>query len=215
MVPATIAAMASVSGAAARSRRPNGRGPRRLSRAAREEQLVAAAIPVVAEHGLADFPLDEIAARADVTRNLLYHYFPRGRADIVVAVAEAAGHRLTDDWIVDPSVPPQERVAANVGRMVEHASEPSDVWRIYQLARGSGDPALRGAVDRYESVVIESISRNQLGTADPPPLARIAIQGFLAFFAAALGEARHRSVPTAELVGLLNETLAATLRAAA
>ncbi|MEZ5073767.1 MAG: TetR/AcrR family transcriptional regulator [Solirubrobacterales bacterium] len=205
----------SVSGPAARPRRPNGRGPRRLSRAAREEQLVAAAIPVVAEHGLSDFPLDEIAAGADVTRNLLYHYFPRGRADVAIAVAEAAGHRLTDDWITDESLPLPERVATNVGRMVEHATEPSDAWRIYQLARGSGDPALRETVDRFESVVIESISRNQLGTADPPPLARIAIQGYLAFFAAALGEARRRPVPTAELVGLLNETLAATLRAAA
>jgi len=205
--------MASASSPSARPRRPNGRGPRRLSRAAREEQLVAAAIPVVAEHGLSDFSLDEVAAEADVTRNLLYHYFPRGRADVVVAVAEAAGHRLTDEWITDESITLEERVAANVGRMVEHATEPSDAWRVYQLARGSSDPRLRGAVDRFEDVVIESISLNQLGTIDPPPLARIALHAYLAFFAAALDEARARSLTPATLLPVLNETLAAALRA--
>jgi AcrR family transcriptional regulator len=191
-----------------------GRGPRRLPRADRAEQLVAAAVPVVAARGLSDFSLDEIAAEADVTRNLLYHYFPRGRPDIVVAVATEAGHRLTNDWITDESVALPERVAANVGRIVEHAVEPSDAWRIYQLARGSSDPGLRATVDRFEQVVIASISLNQLGTADPPPLVRIALQGYLAFFAAALDEAGARSIPPAELLPLLNETLATALGAA-
>ena len=39
-------------------------------------------MPVVAEQGFARFSLDKVAARVeDVTRNLLYHYFPRGRPD--------------------------------------------------------------------------------------------------------------------------------------
>jgi AcrR family transcriptional regulator len=188
-----------------------GRGPRRLPRAARREQLVTAALPVVASRGLSDFSLDEVAVGADVTRNLLYHYFPRGRADVVVAVAEEAGRRLTGEWITDESVPLPERVAANVGRMVDHASEPSDSWMIYQLARGSSDPGLRQTVDRFEGVVIASISLNQLGTADPPPLARLALQAYLAFFATALDEARTQSIPPAELLPLLNETLATAL----
>jgi AcrR family transcriptional regulator len=189
------------------------RAPRRLSRVARRKQLVAAAMPVAAAQGLADFSLDEVAAGADVTRNLLYHYFPRGRADVVVAVAEEAGRRLTGEWITDESVPLPDRIAANVGRMVEHAGEPSDAWRIYQLARGSSDPELRETVDRFEGLVIESISLNRLGTADPPLLARVALQAYLAFFGAALDEARARSIPAAELLPLLNETLATTLRA--
>jgi AcrR family transcriptional regulator len=199
---------------AAKETRADGRGPRRLSRPERSRQLVAAAMPVVARRGLSDFSLDEVAAGADVTRNLLYHYFPRGRADIVVAVAGEAGHRLTDDWITDESVPLPERVAANVGRMVEHAVEPSDAWRIYQLARGSSDPALRATVDRFEQVVITSISLNQLGTSDPPPLVRIALQGYLAFFAATLEGARTRSASAEEILPLLNETLGACLNAA-
>jgi AcrR family transcriptional regulator len=190
------------------------RGPRRLPRAARREQLVAAAIPVVARRGVSDFTLDEIATGADVTRNLLYHYFPRGRADVLVAVAEEAGRRLTAEWITDESVPLPERVAANVGRMVDHAAGPSDVWRIYQLAQGSNEPELRATVERFERIVIGSISRNQLGTADPPPLVEIALRGYLAFFSATLEGARTRSVPMEKVLPLLNETLSATLEAA-
>lgn len=204
-----------VSGSAAAATRPAVRGPRRLSRAARREQLINAAIPVLASGGLSGFSLDEIAARADVTRNLLYHYFPRGRDDVVVAVAEAVGHRLTDDWVTDESVPLEGRIATNIGRMVEHAAGPSDVWRIYQLARGSTDPRLRETVARFEATVIESISLNQLGTADPPALVRVALQGYLAFFAVALDEGRAGSIEPERLLAFLNETLAATLRAAA
>ena len=80
--------------------------------------------------------------------------------------------------------------------------------------RGSSDPALRATVDRFEQVVITSISLNQLGTSDPPPLVRIALQGYLAFFAATLEGARTRSASAEEILPLLNETLGACLNAA-
>ncbi|MCB0875752.1 MAG: TetR/AcrR family transcriptional regulator [Solirubrobacterales bacterium] len=189
-------------------------GPRRLSRDARREQLVAAAMPVIAETGFADFSLDDVAARAGVTRNLLYHYFPRGRSDLVIAVAEEAGHRLTDDWITDESMPLPERLQANNARMIEHAMEPSDAWTIYQLARGSSDPEIRETVERFVEVVIGATSLNQLGTTDPPPAARIALRGYLAFFGAVLDEARSSGTSPERILPMLGATLVAALGAA-
>jgi AcrR family transcriptional regulator len=191
-----------------------GRAPRRLTRAARHEQLVAAAMPVVAAQGFSGFSLDEVAVKADVTRNLLYHYFPRGRADVVLAVAEAAGHRLTDDWLTDEAIPLAERLAANNTRMIEHAMKPSDAWTIYQLARGANDPELRETVDRFVGIVISATSLNQLGTADPPPLVRLTLKGYLAFFGAVLDEARTTATPPGQVLNVLNQTLVAALRAA-
>ncbi len=199
---------------AAGSTRAPDRGPRRLTRAARHEQLVAAAMPIVAAQGFAEFSLDDVAAKADVTRNLLYHYFPRGRTDVVLAVAEAAGHQLTDDWITDESIPLAERLAANNTRMIEHAMEPSDAWTIYQLARSANDPELRETVDRFVETVISATALNQLGTADPPPRARVALKGYLAFFGAVLDEARATATPPEQLLAILNQTLIAALRAA-
>ena len=123
-------------------------------------------MPVVAEQGFAEFSLDDIADRADVTRNLLYHYFPRGRSDVAIAVAEAAGHQLTDEWITDEAIPLAERLVANNGRMIEHAMGPTDAWTLYQRARGSNDAELRETMDRFVYVVVSAILLNHFGPAE-------------------------------------------------
>src|SRR5947209_3369817 len=182
------------------------RAPRRLSRDARREQLIDAAMPLIAEQGLAGFSLDEVARRADVTRNLLYHYFPRGRDDIIVAVGERAGHEMTDAWVTDASIPLDQRLAANFIRFFEHSRGPSDTWRIYRLARATPDPALHAIIDRFEQVVIEGVSQNQFGTTDPPPVARMMIKAFLAFGATLLDEASDSDVSEEDSLQLVQET---------
>lgn len=188
--------------------------PRRLSWEARYEQLTNAAMPILAEHGFADFSLDEVTARAGVTRKLLYHYFPRGRPDVVLAVAERAGHELTDGWIVDESIPLGERLGLNIGRVVQHAMGPSDAWRIYRLARAAADPELSETVDRFVGVVVSSIGLNQLGTEQPPPLPLLAIRGFLAFFETVLDDARTMRTPLESVARMLNDALPAVIQAA-
>jgi AcrR family transcriptional regulator len=199
--------------AGTRPRARSARPPRRLPHGARRAQLVAAATPIAAVQGLSDFSLDEVALRADVTRNLLYHYFPRGRPDLTLAVVEEAGRVLTDGWVVDETIPLPERLAMNVGRLIDHAMQPSDAWRLYRLARATTDPEVRAVFDRFADTVLASISLNQLGTADPPPLARAALLGFFAFFEAALEEARAAALPRERVLAMLNETLVAALRA--
>lgn len=172
-------------------------------------------MPIVAEQGLADFSLDEVAAQADVTRNLLYHYFPRGRADLVLAVAERAGHELTDGWITDEAVPIEERVAENNARIVAHALQPTDAWRINRLARSSSVPELREVVERFVERVISNMSMNHLGTYDPPPFARLALTGYFAFAETVLDEVRTGHFEPERIVQMLNDTLEGALRAAA
>jgi AcrR family transcriptional regulator len=188
--------------------------PRRLPWHARHEQLTAAAMPIVARHGFAEFSLDEVTSQAGVTRKLLYHYFPRGRPDVVLAVAERAGHQLTDDWIVDEDLPLDRRLTANVGRIVEHAMQPSDAWRIYRLARAASDPEINNVVERFVEVVIASISQNHLGVRRPPPLPRLAIRGYLALFESVLDDARSARVPLDAVLRMLNETLVAAVASA-
>lgn len=192
---------------------PTTRSPRRLTREARREQLVATAFPVVADEGFTEFSLEDVAAGADVTRNLLYHYFPRGRPDVAVAVLELAGRQLTDDWVFD-ELPLPERVAANFARMSAHALAPSDAWRVYRRARTAAEPELDRIVASFTEMVISSIALNHLGTPNPSPLVHLALTGFLAFAEAILDEARIRQSPAPAVMQLLADTLAATIRAA-
>jgi AcrR family transcriptional regulator len=190
---------------------PEKRPARRLSRTARREQLVDAAMPLVVEQGFGDFSLDELATRADVTRNLLYHYFPRGRPDILVAVGQRAGHELTSGWLTDESIPLQQRMAMNFQRFIEHAMEPSDAWRVRRMGRSSNDPELLAVISQFEEVVIESVSINNFGKPEPPPLARLAIKGFIAFAETVLDEGRVSEVPREQVLQMVAQSFAATL----
>jgi AcrR family transcriptional regulator len=187
--------------------------PRRLPRGARREQLIDVAMPLIADQGIGAFSLDELARRADVTRNLLYHYFPRGRPDILVAVGERAGHDLTDGWVTDESIPLPERMAANFQRFLAHSEEPSDAWQVHRLGRASNEPELHAIIERFEEVVIAGISQNNFGTPDPPPIARLAIKGFIAFAEAVLDAARESSMAREEVLQLVAKTMGATLQA--
>jgi AcrR family transcriptional regulator len=182
-----------------------------MSREGRREQLIDAAMPLVADQGIAGFSLDQVAADARVTRNLLYHYFPRGRDDIVVAVAERAGHELTHAWATDDSIPLAQRQALNFVRFFDHSREPSPAWRIYRMGRASTDPELHAMIDRFQDVIVQGISQNNLGTSDPPPIARMAIKACLAFGETMLDEARDSDVPREEVLQLVAQTILNTM----
>ncbi len=173
-----------------------------------------AAVPLLAEHGFAEFSLEELADRAQVTRNLLYHYFPRGRPDVVAAVADRAGSDLTGDWSVDETVPLPERLAANLSRLAEHALVPSDAWRIYRHCSTASDPEVAGTVVRYREIIIASISQNHLGTPDPPPLVHLALQAYLGFAETALDEARASGAPREPVMRILQDTLMSVVETA-
>lgn len=69
-----------------RQMQPNKPAPRLPKRERTRRQIISAAIGVMAERGLAQFAVQEIADRAEVTTGTFYNHF-RDRADIVEAVA--------------------------------------------------------------------------------------------------------------------------------
>lgn len=187
--------------------------PRRLSPEVRREQLVDAALAIAARDGAQGLGFAQVAERAGVTRNLVYHYFPGGRDDLFRAVVHRAGQQLTGEWQTDGDVPLSQRLTANLDRIIDHAAEPTDAWLLNRQSRASVDPEALEIAARYREVVIANISVNHLGTQDPPPLARIALEGFLSYAEAALDAWRETEVPREQLVRALGATLVATVDA--
>src|SRR5436305_6280772 len=121
---------------------------RRLSRRARRDQLVAAAMPLLARQGPMELSLDAVARRAGVTRNLLYHYFPGGRIDLVAAATEEAERQLLGPGgAASGPLPPADGQDA-LSRILDHALAPTHAWRIHRMARAAGGPAAREIVER-------------------------------------------------------------------
>src|SRR3954451_18853053 len=193
---------------------PTAHAARRLPPAERPAQLARAALEVAAAEGYANFSLDHVAERAGVTRNLVYHYFPRGRLDLFLAALDHAGEELTAGWVTDPGVPLEQRVAVNFAQMMEHAGGPSPAWRIHRQARTMLDPDVRALTKRYVDQIVSNVALNNTGSADPPPLVRLAIEGFVAYAELALEEAREQKLDRERVIALLSRTLAATITAA-
>jgi AcrR family transcriptional regulator len=189
------------------------RSPRRLPSESRRDQLVNAASAVIAKQGYAGFSLDDVAERADVTRNLLYHYFPRGRLDLFLAALDRAGSELTEGWVTDAELSAAERTAANFDRVAGHVMKPSDSWLVYRQARGLADREVQAMLRGYQEIVLSSVAMNQLGTDDPPPAARVALTAYLAYVETALDSAREQKVGRDEVRRLLVDVLEPTLAA--
>lgn len=190
------------------------RAPRRMSPEQRRDQLERVALAVVAEQGPAGLSLDDVAARAGVTRNLLYHYFPRGRADLFLAAVDRSGRDLSDGWVTDPEIPIEERLVLNFARIIDHAAGPSDAWLVMRHSRVAIDPEVRRRSDAYRALVLEAMSLNHFGTAEPPPLAALALRAFLAYAEQALDDWREQGLDRDAVLALLAETLRATAAAA-
>jgi AcrR family transcriptional regulator len=176
---------------------------RRLSRRARRDQLVSAAIPLVARHGPADLSLDDVAERAGVTRNLLYHYFPAGRADLVSAVVDEAERQLVGQAGADD-------LSQTISRVLDHALAPTHAWRIHRMAQ-----ALPAAASRVEATAQTAIAalREHTGI-EPSPQAEITLRGFLAYAEAVLDGARAAGVARSDVGRMLAQTLRAIVSAA-
>jgi AcrR family transcriptional regulator len=178
---------------------PSEVAPRRLNRESRRRQLVAAATALIARHGLAQLSLDEVAARAGITRNLIYHYFPQGRPDLAAAAVQAAEAQLLNDWLTQL----ERGLEPALDRILDHALAPTHAWRLHRLARHAPEAGLRAiaedALDRALSELLPG--RPWAQTA----LTATAWRGYLAFAETALDEARRRQLDRAELVRLLRQ----------
>jgi AcrR family transcriptional regulator len=161
-------------------------------------------MPLAARQGLAELSLEDLAARAGVTRNLVYHYFPRGRPDVALAVVEEAERQLA----------PREDGRTGLAAIVDHALAPTHAWRIHRMAAAETDPALRAATARMTAALAESLAITPSGTAGPRPMADAAMHGCVGFAEAALDRGRALGLSRAELVQLLDEMLVAALGAA-
>lgn len=187
--------------------------PRRMDSEQRRAQLTLAALAVIAERGVRGLSLEGVAERAGVTRNLLYHYFPRGRRDLELAAVEEAARQLTSAFVTDPDVPLQEKVQLNLGGFLAHAWEQTDAWRGMIETRSRFDEEIRATVDEYRDAIVRAIALNNFGTAEPGRLAYTALCGFLEYAAEVLDQGRESGLEPEQVLGLLAGMLTATVDA--
>ncbi len=155
------------------------RQPRRLPPAERRGAIVAAALKLFAARPEQEIGLEDIAAAAGITRNLLYRYFD-SRAAIHRAAAEEAVRRLAQTMVIDPGTPLVEKSPGNIAAFLDTYEEQDPAMLLLQRAATSQDAEVAAVAGRARGLLVRGIAANHLQSLDPPPAVIAALHGYLA-----------------------------------
>jgi AcrR family transcriptional regulator len=124
---------------------------RRLRRAERREQLLAAATQAFARTGFAATSLDDIAEAAGISRVLLYRHFD-SKTDLYRAVLDRAIGRLT------AAVGTRDFTYASIDALLAAASEDPDGFRLL-FHHAAREPEFRPQMDRFHKGMVATARR--------------------------------------------------------
>jgi AcrR family transcriptional regulator len=109
------------------------------------ERILEAALELLGDSGLADLPMDELAARAAVSRATLYRLFPGKTAlfrELITAFSpwEPIAHVLDD---CSPDAPPADVIPRVAQALAEALADRSPVLlrMVFEMSRGDPDTA--------------------------------------------------------------------------
>jgi AcrR family transcriptional regulator len=128
---------------------------RRLRRAERREQILAAATHAFARAGFAATGLDDIAAQAGVSRAILYRHFD-SKTDLYRAVLDRACARLAR------TVGTGDYTPGSVDALVGAAAADPDGFRLL-FRHAATEPEFRAEIDRLHRAMVTTTDRELAG----------------------------------------------------
>ncbi len=147
----------------------------RLSDQARREQLLLFGRRHFSQRGFGALPMKEIAARAGVSKGLLYHYFGGRRGFYLATVTD-----VIDGLVAAMSAGQEEGDAPLIGLLTGFLGYVEENADIYQaLVRGGlgADPEVCAQLDRVKRFAIHRL----VGEAEIDALQRIQLVGWIAW----------------------------------
>jgi len=186
----------------------------RLSPDERRAQLIALGVAFLVDRPLGELTIEELAARADVSRGLVFHYFGSLQG-LHLAVATRAGDALLEASAPVDDLPPRERLHDTLTRIVGFVRAYRGTFSSLVRGVASGDPVVRRVVDavreanaeRLRSVFVED------GAADSD-LLRVTLRAWVSFAEEVLIELALDSDRDAdEIVAFLERTAAGVVAA--
>lgn len=207
---------------AAESLRPLGTIPdvatapprRRLSKDARRAELLRAGEEVFSQRPFDDVSIDDIAAAAGISKNLLYHYFA-GKRELFLAVVAEAAERMLAATEPDLSLDPRERLGVSLDAHLTYALEHAQGY--IALMRGAGaDEEVHAIVSAAQDRVVERTLPTLPFPGGAPPEVPLALRGWLGMVdALTIHWLEHPDLPQERVRELLVELFVSVVAAAA
>ncbi|MDT7800249.1 MAG: hypothetical protein QOI78_3682 [Actinomycetota bacterium] len=183
----------------------------RLSTEQRREQLLAIGAGLFAKRPYDEVWIEEVAEIAQVSRGLLYHYFPT-KKDFFAEIVRGQRDQLLAMSEPDPALPVTEQLRAGLDVYLEFARTHPDGYRIVHRATGGADGEIR---EIREAGMAANASRilDALSLLTPiTETTRLAVRGWLTFVATVILDWLDQpKVTQEELRDLCVRTLFATV----
>ena len=158
------------------------RHPTRLRPDERRAQILDAARRVLEADPHGDLSVERVAAEAQVSPALLFHYFG-SKKKFQFAVIEEAASELMLRTAPDLSLPPDEQLSSGIRAFVRAVLEAPQLYRATLLMSAAGDPAVRALHSELRQVfsrwVIDALAQQGVETTPKVELACLGWQGYI------------------------------------
>jgi AcrR family transcriptional regulator len=183
----------------------------RLALDQRRAQLLELGLRLFGTRPYDEVSIDDIAAEAEISKGLLYHYFGSKRAFYVATVRHAADTLVEALMAADHRLAGPARARAGLVAYVDFVDEHADAYAALVSSGLGADPEVAAIVQGTRAAIITRILVD-LGLAEPRPVFQLALRTFIGGVeAAALDWIARRHVERDTLVDFLAALLKQTL----
>ena len=190
----------------------------RLDNDQRRAQLLELGKRAFSDRAFGDVSIDDLAQIANISKGLLYHYFPTKRDLYVAALREIADELVDAVTRVPEGLAPIDRVRTSVGAYLDHISRHSRAFVALMRGGIGNDPEVVAVIESVRTRLFDKFLIGSPFANIPPGDARFetAVRGWIGFVeAASIDWCANPRLSRLELCELLTQALYEILRVAA
>jgi AcrR family transcriptional regulator len=151
---------------------------------ARRAQLLELGRRMFNERPYDAISIDDIAAAAQISKGLLYHYFP-SKKDFYVATVRAAAEEMVARTRPPDDLPAGERLERGLDAYLDFVETNANAYRALMKSGVGVDEEVSQILEDTRRAFVARIAREGLGLPELRPAVRLALRGWIGFVEAA------------------------------
>jgi AcrR family transcriptional regulator len=168
----------------------------------RRQQLIEVGMELFYNRSYEEVSIDDVAEVADVSKGLLYYYYPT-KHDFYVAVVQYAAEQLLQETEPDMQLDPAERLRKSLNAYFSYVERHARAY-VALLHGGVGvDTQVASIIDSVRQTYAQRILQSMMQETELSPIQLIAVKGWIGFVeATSVAWLQQRDITQEELCDL-------------